>query len=332
MSNRALNWAFDSGIPAGQRFVLVVLADAGSDHSGEDWTCFPSVKSIMDMTGMGRSTVERHISWLRDEGWVSIEPRRRKDGTLGINDYRLHRDANRRAELKAERAGQTRVPGLRAVPQIEGTGPLKSRDTTPQIEGTSRGEPPLKSRGQEPLAEPSMEPSARAREPGSEGLDEVGVLWPVKGRKFTDWPTARAKWAWACELVGEAAMVAALRAASADPDLVRRKFVPALDRWLTDEGWRAYLPSKASAGCAVAGAARTEFAGPPELRAAIVADPRFGEGFAGSFLDRARWDELNRIVYPATSVAADRLRDAAHHFSAKLVSLGGAPVSVSGGK
>lgn len=311
MSNRALNWAFDSGLPSGQRFVLVVLADHAGNHSGEDWTCFPAVETLVDMTGMGRSTVERHLSWLWAEGWISREPRVRADGTLGINDYVLHRLPERRAVLKEERARMEKLPGRRRSggddPSLKSRdGPsLKSRVSNPQIEGWTPSEPSLKSRGQEPPSEPSDEPTTRVREPGDDGFDEVATLWPLKGRKFTRWPAARAAWAKARQVESVERLQAAIAACARDPDRAKGDFGwPGLDVFLRDEIWRGYLPGAAEAA-APQPALRTRFAGPPELRAAIVAAAT--EDFAAAYLDRASFD--GEAVRPATGEAFKKLRD-----------------------
>jgi DNA-binding transcriptional MocR family regulator len=304
LSNRALNWAFDSGLPPGQRFVLVVLGDAGSDHSGEDWSCFPSVKAIMEMTGFGRSTVERHLSWLWSEGWISREPRLRADGTLGINDYVLHREPERREALKSERAGVDRTPGSRREGPLKSRGPDPSNrgDMSPQIEGSDT----LKSRGQEPSLEPLLEPSLRAREPGDDGFDEACTFWPLKGRRFTKWPAARAAWALARQHETAERLRAAILACANDPTRLKGDYGwPGLDSFLRDETWRGYLP-EALATATPQAAVRSGFAGPVEIRAAVVAER--DEGFAGSYLDRASWCAVTQTVTAANGVAFDRLK------------------------
>lgn len=294
MSNRALNWAFDSGLPSGPRFVLVVLGDAGTDHSGEDWTCFPSVARIMEMTGMGRSTVERHLSWLWSEGWISREPRKRKDGTLGINDYVLHRRPETRAALKAERASIPARPGRRPTLNMRDGETLKSAVSNPQIGDQQT----LNLRGQEPSDDPSDQPTSSAREPGDDGFDEVCGLWPYKGRKFTRWPAARAAWARACQVETPERLRHAVEACARDPDRIKGDHGwPGLDVFLRDEIWRSYLPGAAegpSEGAAAKPVRR--FEGPCELRAEIVA--LTDEGFAASYLDRAAWDPETRTIRP----------------------------------
>lgn len=313
MSNRALNWAFDSDLPTGPRFVLVVLGDAGSDHSGEDWTCFPSVERIMEMTGMGRSTVERHLTWLWSEGWISREPRRRKDGTLGINDYVLHRSPEVRERLKTERSEVEAKPGRRRSPSLDmrdsptlksRDGPsLKSRVTIPQIEGY---QPSNRGDIEEPSVQPSEEPSLSVREPGDDGFDEVATLWPLKGRRFTKWPAARAAWAYARQTETAERLRAAVVSCANDPTRLKGDYGwPGLDSFLRDETWRGYLP-EALATARPSAPERSGFAGPVEIRAAVVAER--DEGFAGSYLDRASWCAETQTVTAANGVAFDRLK------------------------
>lgn len=121
-------------------------------------------------------------------------------------------------------------------------------------------------------------------------------------------------------------LVAAALAYAVDPIFKRRDFGPvSLQRWLGEGRYRAWLPSAPPSAEPAAGS-RTPFAGPADLRAAIVADPACGEGFARSFLDRAGWDDADRTVAPATGEAAKRLQLAIVHFRAFDVSIG-APAS-----
>ncbi len=65
MSNAAMNYVDDHASPemgSGAFFVLFRLADHATDHSGEDWTCFPSVGRLQAKTHLSRATVERHLT------------------------------------------------------------------------------------------------------------------------------------------------------------------------------------------------------------------------------------------------------------------------------
>jgi len=51
----------------GRRLVLLKLADCAND-AGE--RAFPSVQTIADDCELGARMVQRHLRWLRDEGWI----------------------------------------------------------------------------------------------------------------------------------------------------------------------------------------------------------------------------------------------------------------------
>jgi hypothetical protein len=192
-----------------------------TDHSGEDWTCFPSIAALMDKTDMSRATVERHLTFLWREGYISRTRRRRADGKLGIYDFTLHRDGERRSALKAARAKPQAADPVEECAAVEGS----AEGGAPHVNLTygpcvkpgpairqSGAQPYVNLRGQEPLGEPSEEPStAGAREPGSEGWDEAVAAWPESGRRRTSWPRGRAAWAWACGLVETGRLLAAVR-------------------------------------------------------------------------------------------------------------------------
>jgi hypothetical protein len=94
-----------------------------------------------------------------------------------------------------------------------------------------------------------------------------------------------------------------------------------IDRRLRDwrAGWRNWIDGgidkapKAPTPLFALVAAAPKFPGPPELRAAIAADPQLGEGFAASYIDRAGWDEEERALIAANDFAASKLdREAGH--------------------
>jgi hypothetical protein len=286
VSNRALTWAFEAPLDSGPKFVLVALADHAADHSGEDWTCFPSTARLVAQTGASTSTVERHLKLLEREGWISRTRRRRKDGTLGIYDFTLHRDVERRAELAEARASRPPVN----LTCGEGAGPPVKLEPTTRQNGAS---PPVKLTGQEPLGEPLEEPSTTgAREAGSEGFEGAVAAWPESGRKRTDWRQGRAAWAWACGQVEPGRLFAAVTRCAADPEIAGGDFGwPGLHTWLSGERWRFYLGGPEGGEAAAGG-----WAGPAGLREAVVAAN--GEAFCRVALDKAGWD--GRAVRPLT--------------------------------
>lgn len=71
MSVKAFRWAVkQTDLPGPQKFVLVMLAD----YYNEDWSrAWPSLGRLATDTGYGKSTVERALRALRDEGLVDVE-------------------------------------------------------------------------------------------------------------------------------------------------------------------------------------------------------------------------------------------------------------------
>lgn len=87
MSIAALDWAFKQHIKSpGQKLVLVALAN----FCNESGHCFPSYKTVGEISGQSERTVMRHMSSLEDAGIVSRERRRRKDGSLSTYNIVLH--------------------------------------------------------------------------------------------------------------------------------------------------------------------------------------------------------------------------------------------------
>ena len=196
MSNEAITWCAKLHPGPGPKAVLFCLSDRATDHSGEDWTCFPSVNDIARITDYGVRTVERHLATLWREGFISRRRRRRADGKLGIYDYWLHRDPDRRAELKAARAAVQDVEAAMesaddaacSPPDKLAGGPAASfAETTRQIVR----QPPAKLAGQEPSVEPKDNPhSGGAREPGSKGFEDAVRFGRTAARSVPDGPKA----------------------------------------------------------------------------------------------------------------------------------------------
>lgn len=339
-----MDWAWDAPaeMPSGVLFVLVVLGDHGADHSGEDWSCYPSVERIMARTHLSRATVERHLSWLFAEGWISRKRKVRKDGRLGIYEYVLHRDEGVRADLKAERSGadddgETDPDGgepclnLQHGPCVSVQhGPCGNLDETmPQNEG----KPCRKLQHQEPLVEPLGEPKTSGREPGDEGFEEAWAAFPEFLQARSSPPAARAAFAKACQEVEADRLITAIQRFTAEDRDVKRHVGPSLQRWLADERWRYWLGEGGPVALSTP-EPRTAFAGPAELRALIVRAVANGEAFARSYFDPAAWDDEAKVLTPATNMAAQRLGEVRRVFQSFGASIG-APVPAvraAGGK
>jgi len=76
MSIQALNWALaqDQIKNSGTRFVLLIL----SNYANEAGQCYPSRKTIAKKTSMTERSVQTHLNWLADNGYVKWGHRRDK--------------------------------------------------------------------------------------------------------------------------------------------------------------------------------------------------------------------------------------------------------------
>lgn len=88
MSNEALTAVSKSSIrPSGRKFVLMALAD----YADENWSCFPSVAQLAQYTDQGEKTVRDHLDALEEAGIISRKRDRRDDGTLGRYRFVIQR-------------------------------------------------------------------------------------------------------------------------------------------------------------------------------------------------------------------------------------------------
>jgi hypothetical protein len=89
MSHKATVWAWEQPAEnSGQKLVLLALADAAGGDEDDERICWPSVERISRMTGIGASTVRKHLDRLVVIGLlVKLQRRRRCNGTLGTWRY-----------------------------------------------------------------------------------------------------------------------------------------------------------------------------------------------------------------------------------------------------
>lgn len=87
MSWEALAWAKDSDIsnPVA-KFILVLLAN----KADEDFSCYPSIRTLMAESGAGRSTVLRALSYLETQGFMTRRPQFHDSGARRSTRYYLN--------------------------------------------------------------------------------------------------------------------------------------------------------------------------------------------------------------------------------------------------
>jgi hypothetical protein len=321
MSNEAMTLAWkaaDSPDEPGPMWVLIILADHGSDHSGEDFKAFPSVERIMQRSKFKRSTVEAHLKTLVNLGWISRRRRIWPDGRKGVYDYELHRDSGFRATLRAARAAMVEA-GLKATGEAADAdypcansehGPCSDSETAMREKLDGPCSDPAH---HEPPDNPQLTPTPRARDLEAVFRNVEGA-YPAKGLGFSN---SQAAWAAFCRLADEGVDVEALPAAAAayanDPILTKRDYGPVrLERWLGEGRYRGWLAGASAPGGV---ASPLVFAGPAALRTAMLAVER--EGLVASYLDPCAWDEATRTLTPRTGTARAWLADCFRKLGAK---------------
>lgn len=76
---------YRSELPHRARVVYMYL----KDHAGKDGTCWPGIKTIARELKLSRSTVKRALDDLCQAELIAKTPRRRENGSLSSNLYRL---------------------------------------------------------------------------------------------------------------------------------------------------------------------------------------------------------------------------------------------------
>ena len=100
MANTYLDAAYAISLPAGQKSVLVALANR-ANKKGE---CFPSVRCISADTGLGRSTIHAHLKTLVTDKVIKKTNQFRKDNSQTSNLYKLLIEPVKKAAKKAKKA------------------------------------------------------------------------------------------------------------------------------------------------------------------------------------------------------------------------------------
>ena len=125
MSWKALDWATESDISSPTtKFVLHLLAN----KADEEFSCYPSIRTLMAESGAGRSTVMRALKELEARGFITRRPQFHDSGAQRSTRYYLNHP---QAPPLAPRpnVGPHR-PKSRRSPSHNATGPVPQRDPT----------------------------------------------------------------------------------------------------------------------------------------------------------------------------------------------------------
>jgi hypothetical protein len=119
LSHEATAWARSQktgSSPA--KFILLVLAD----YAGTDYSCYPSVKKLAEITELGESTVRNATKLLAEQGLIRVFYRYRDNQTRRSSRYQLLVDGADTEEPDAEDwSGHRQVPAVRQRQEPAGT-------------------------------------------------------------------------------------------------------------------------------------------------------------------------------------------------------------------
>ena len=149
MSWKALDWATELEInSATARLILILLAN----KADENFSCYPSIRTLMAESSAGRSTVLRALKKLEADGVITRNPQFYDSGAQRVSRYYLnHPLARHLARSPRPDAGPPCADARRAPSQRRTEG-VSDRDPT----GVSQRDP------LNPISEPPTEPGATA--------------------------------------------------------------------------------------------------------------------------------------------------------------------------
>jgi len=85
MSFQCMVWAIEQKLPTYEKFVLIMLAN----YADEKNSCWPSIDTIAENTGLSKSTVLRTVKSLSEKGYLKVGKRRVQSRGFNSNFYTL---------------------------------------------------------------------------------------------------------------------------------------------------------------------------------------------------------------------------------------------------
>ncbi|MCU1699428.1 MAG: hypothetical protein JWR34_5491 [Mycobacterium sp.] len=163
MSWKALDWATESDIRSPTtKSVLHLLAN----KADEEFSCYPSIRTLMAESGAGRSTVMRALKELEAKDFITRRPQFHDSGAQRSTRYYLN---------------HPQAPHLAARPDV---GPLRPKSTpAPSHHGTGTIPPrdPTGVPNRDPL-KPPIEPPTETAADATSALGPLPEPWRVGGK------------------------------------------------------------------------------------------------------------------------------------------------------
>ena len=270
---------------------VLVLRHTNRDHffSTGELLAWPSQKLLAKETASTEDGVRKAIRELCARGLIVI--RRAGCGRTLNTQYRLIAQQHVRlaAQQTLNEEGALSVGGFSAKPST--TIPERP-DGCPEKASTATTTTFLKN------LDEHIQGSAR----GPNAFDRLVSIMPDRMVKISNLVRARATWGPKVAVRGIDAVLGAASAYASDPIIAKQNHLPSLQKWLVEDLFEQFLAEAPSPARALS------WAGPPEIREALVAEPGCGDAFAGSYLDPSAWEPVGRHIIPRTTVARDALR------------------------
>ena len=86
MSIKCLAWAWGRELPPLPKLILLAV----SDHADDTGFAWPGINGVAEKCGLSRRTIQRHMNYLADKGFITVEPRTRPDGSATSNSYQVN--------------------------------------------------------------------------------------------------------------------------------------------------------------------------------------------------------------------------------------------------
>lgn len=277
MSLQAMIWAFRTPISnVGAKFVLLALAEHAREGVANGWSCFPTVKRLAKFTAQSERTVERHLGWLAQAGWIVRRHRQNRDGGGGAYLYMLQADDMADQSNGFTRHADGEDPTGTPVPSDTLTAPYKK--------------------------EPAKKPTIKPR--GADGAFEAWwAEYPLKVEKLG--AEAAYRRIISQELASADDLLAGAIRYAAEVQQRDRRMVKHPTRWLSLGCWTDSAATPRLRLVETVAAGENPFEGPRPLWEAAVALK--GEPWALSWLAPCRWDNDGSLLLARTELAASRI-------------------------
>jgi hypothetical protein len=267
------------GVSSSEKLLLLVLAN----YADENFRCWPSQSRLADETGLTDRTIRACLASLEARGLLSRQPRSRRDGSQGTDIITLDL-ADHRKSIPPE----TISTGNRR------TDHRKSTTGSPEtVSALTTFEPSLNHQ------EPSNAPAPARRKPYPEGFEAVWKAYPhTPGRSSK--PEAVKLWS-KLPPDEQTSLPGAIRQFSEKVETVcGGKGAPDMAVWLRQGKHLSWIEAEQ------AKPAVSPFAGPPEVRQAVVTAK--GEVFARNYVDPCAWHDGERRLIARNGIALKALR------------------------